>query len=563
MVALMFAAVLFNINVSADTYSSVNGGINSGGGGSGGQRTTYGNGVELFIEAVIDFSNGNITYDQYTSRSAEIIGDYMAEYSDRAGLGFMAEINEKISETVAKYALDAPMYVSDWISDIISDYEETTTTSTTDKKGYTTMIKATYITTPQIYQMFYWNGYIEVEPMEDGTTDYHCRWKGCERYSYSSSFGAVSEYTSFPDHDSAFSTDMYTISVYGDVRYLDGSEAPTDDEFETGTIIKFDDLSDSELEEILEDINEELERQNPDLSNIEGLLQAIYYQVCGINDKMITYDQCNALILSLISSNDENAQDIINALFEIRDDLKNEDDTTSDDNTENDNDDTTSDDETTGEDETGEHPKHIYGTLYNVKPLDKNWLNKLFSDKTELKVEYQGSNYYLESCGCLLLGDKHYSVDMNYDNYMSIDYDFSNENITIDNSKYVDVDFKNYNVMWANLSTSQKNKINNVVELIYKMVEQAVPYSMVTTTLQAFQVVVFNTATPEDVVLSIDETTVNGVTIGGFEVTVLSTEFFSNGKVAEAMKIVKAFLTVVIGYAWLLSMRKKVVGMLG
>ncbi|MBE6846169.1 MAG: hypothetical protein E7508_10820, partial [Ruminococcus sp.] len=53
----------FAIPVFADT-SSVNGGINSGGGGVGGNRTSYGQGTELFIKAVIDFTEGDISYEQ-------------------------------------------------------------------------------------------------------------------------------------------------------------------------------------------------------------------------------------------------------------------------------------------------------------------------------------------------------------------------------------------------------------------------------------------------------------------------------------------------------------------
>ena len=63
--------------------------------------------------------------------------------------------------------------------------------------------------------------------------------------------------------------------------------------------------------------------------------------------------------------------------------------------------------------------KHeIAGTLYNVIPLEKNWLRKfsdtVFDNKANLKVEYEGKVYYLEDDGTLKLGDKYYKVDMNY-----------------------------------------------------------------------------------------------------------------------------------------------------
>ena len=328
----------FAVPASADT-SSVDGGINSGGGGQGGQRTTYGNGVELFIEAVIDFSNGDITYDQYTSRSAEIIGDYMTEYTDRAGLAFMAEINGKISETVAKYALDAPMYVSDWINDIISDYETQEEVSTTDKKGYQSVyIKTTKSSTGKtIKEYTYFNGYIICYPKDTGYNSYLAVLDDGTCYYAKYSDGVldddVSGYqTEWSDFQST-ETSKVDIAVYGDVRYSDGSEAPTDDEFETKSIIKLDDLTDSELEEVLEDINEELERQNPDLSTIEGLLSAIYYRLGSLdsdNDNELLSQVLTAIQALEMTDNTE----LINILNDIKDSLTDGNDNTEDENEE-------------------------------------------------------------------------------------------------------------------------------------------------------------------------------------------------------------------------------------
>ena len=546
MAALMFAAVLFNINVSALTSQEYE---------------------QEILGLLYDLENGYITPEQYEQYENEVTTRFIESNTDSNGVvdtvaeniaNTVKSITEGICEAVQKTGDN----FKDWLSDIFDDFETQEEIPTIDLQGNGALIVATKS-----------NGYVYKQYCEYVILEFTDNYPAGEYVPKNTTSAMVytTDGRSWKSTQSSFPIiDYQSVQVYGDVRYENGETAPsTEIPTTSDTVFNIDELSDNELDELLKDILEELERQNPDLSTIEGLLSAIYYQVCGINSKMITYDQCNALIMSLISSNNENAQDIINALFEIREDLKNEDSGTSEDeNTDEDSGETGDSSETSDG-----HPDHICGTVYNVKPLDMNWLVKLTSDPAEVKVEYQGNSYYLESCGCLKLTkdtflgfggeDGYYTVDMNYDDYMSIDYDFSNENITIDNSKYVDVDFKNYNTMWLSLSTSQRNKINNIVELIYKMVEQAVPYSMVTTTLQAFQVVIFNTATPEDVVLSFDEANVNGVTIGGFEVTVLSTEFFSNDKVKSAMKIVKAFLTVVIGYSWLLSMRKKVVGMLG
>jgi len=304
--------------VYADT-SSVNGGINSGGGGVGGNRTSYGQGTELFIKAVIDFTEGDISYEQFTNRTSEIVGDYMSEYTDRAGLAFMSEISGKISETVAKYGLDAPAYVSEWIYDIIDDFTETEEVSTTDKNGYSTMISIT--NQYGMIQQFSWNGYIVVYPQDDGTIEYYCCWADCERHYYYYNAGYEETKTSTASYNATYKSSDYNISVYGDVRYEDGSPAPTDDETATVTKINLDELSDTELEELLEDILEELERQNPDLSNIEGLLEAIYYRLGSLDS-----DNDNELLsqvlvaIQSLEMNGDNSE-LLAILKEIRDSL--------------------------------------------------------------------------------------------------------------------------------------------------------------------------------------------------------------------------------------------------
>lgn len=518
------------------------------------------------------YRNGEITYDEFVKEVNDLSNEYLNSNSSASEkvVNTINCITNKIGAVVQDYGEAAYQYIADWINDFLDDYEVLETTTNVETYGYNALM---ITITSNIYRYTYCS-YIVVSTDSDGGTKYttnkNISGTDCYRRTYNSLYDTWTETYNVSRASASTSDTQYKeIKVYGDVRYEDGTQAPTDGDITTTTTsLNFDNVSDQDLVDLINNILEELERQTPDLSTIEGLLRAIYMQTCGINDKMITYDQCNALILSLISSNDENTQDIVNALFEIRDNLKNGGTSDSEDETEN-------EEETDGEDSEEEppHPDHICGTVYNVKPLDMNWLEKLNTDPSEIKVSYQGNSYFLEPCGCLKLTkdtflgfggeDGYYSVDMNYDDYMSIDYDFSNKNIIIDNSKYVDVDFSNYGNMWANLSKSQQNKINSVVELIYKMIEQSVPYSMVTTTLQAFQVVIFNTVSPEDIVLTFDETSINGMTIGGFEVTILSTKFFADEKVSAAMKIVKAFLTVVIGYAWLLSMRKKVTAMMG
>lgn len=539
MAALFFAAVVFDINTKADSIN--------GGGGSFGEYD-YSDTLQEYLYVVNDWRNGDITYEQYVDYTALLAEECAEVLSDSVGLELISQINGKIAYAVTEFGGKAPYYVSGWIDDILNDYTKSETVSTTDRKGYGAMLYFVGDSMNNPYAVYC--EYIVVSET------------GSPPSVYAEPFGE--ELIDYYNKDGSFSrTEQITWSpglllskcrVYGDVRYSDGSQAPTDDEYINQDTHDFTGLNDSELEELLNKLLEELNRNNPDLSTIEGLLSAIYYQTTGINDKMITYDECNALIMSLLQSNNQNAESIVNALMQLRDDLLNNDN---------------SGDGNTGTEGGGEssgtsdgHPNHICGTVYNVKPLDMNWIEKLVTDPTEVKVQYQNKAYFLESCGCLLIDDKYYSIDMNYDDYMSVDFDFSNDNVIIDN-KYVDVDFNNFAVVWNNLSIGQKNKINSVVTLIYKMLEQAVPYAAVTSAFPVYEVIIFNTTTPEDVVLTFESVNAFGQEIEGFEVTLLSTSFFANEDVAAAMKLVRSLLTVIIGYWWLLSMRKKVVGMMG
>ena len=228
------------------------------------------------------------------------------------------------------------------------------------------------------------------------------------------------------------------VTIYGSWKWREsGLQAETDDEFQTITDYDFSEAPERELEDLLKKILNEFELQQPDLSSIEGLLNAIYARLGTLdsdNDNELLAS-LNAAVLALVESNNGNNEALLNELLKFREDLKNG---------------------TVGSDSSA-HGHENSGTLYNVIPLDKNWLNKIFHDKENLKVQYEGKTYYLEDCGCLKLDDKYYTPNMNYDSYAISDYDFSNDDIIIDNSKYVDVDFKNYTALFWVKAISNKN----------------------------------------------------------------------------------------------------------
>lgn len=233
------------------------------------------------------------------------------------------------------------------------------------------------------------------------------------------------------------------------------------------------------------------------------------------------------------------------------------------------------------------HGHEISGTLYNVKPLDKNWFNKLFHDKENLKVEYEGTTYYLEDCGCLKLGDKYYSVNMNYDAVSLIDFDFNS-----DDDFEIDVKFaddKKYSEIRDNLgtlkdllsqnqnsrdgistfslsgeksflngvlSTSQNTKVNTIMGYIEDYIAMGVPYESIQENLSTYEKIIFdNGHTPEDLTFTIFDTK---FTLLSYEALTSSDDTWEDtSEYTSSLDIVKAFTSILISFWWVLSMYKK------
>ena len=85
--------------------------------------------------------------------------------------------------------------------------------------------------------------------------------------------------------------------LYGDWRYKDDTQAPTDDVYTDVSDYDFDDVPVPDLEELIKNILEELERQQPDLSSIEGLLKAIYNRLGTLDS-----DNDNALLSQILAA---------------------------------------------------------------------------------------------------------------------------------------------------------------------------------------------------------------------------------------------------------------------
>ncbi len=521
MVALMFAAVLFNINVSAMSKNEY--------------QTRY-------FDFVGCLERGEMTYEEFEKEVNALTSEYCDSNTDSNGV--IDSVAENVSNTVKTVTTGIGNAISktgnavnEIISDIFNDYETTQTVPTTDMNGYGCKIVHTNI--DGSYYVYY-SEYAEI--YENGRVNL---FNDTVRELYSNK-GVLVGTPATSTNGMAF-TDYDNCTYYGDIRYSDGTQAPTDDEYVEQPTYDFSNATDSELDELLKQLMEELKRQTPDLSSLEGLLESIYYRLGELDkdDDNALLSDINKSIIALMSSNNANNEELVSALLEIRDELINSDEETEDSGTS---------DEESGETSENNHPNHICGTLYNVKPLDKNWLTKLFTDVTELRVEYQGDKYYLETCGCLLIDDKYYSVDMNYDSYTSIDYDLSSTEITFDNDTYVNVDFG----ADLKLTKEQEEKVNSIVTLISKLVGQAIPYEAITSLMPLYEGIIFNVTEPKDIILTVDDFEVFNEKIKGFSVTLLSVDFFRSDN-GEAIEILRNFLQIVIGYAWLVVMRRKVV----
>lgn len=120
------------------------------------------------------------------------------------------------------------------------------------------------------------------------------------------------------------------IVVYGDVRNTNGTPATDITQPTTGVTQTNDpsSLTDTQLIDLLEDLLMNLKLDYPDLSTIEGLLSAILSQCKSINGKIDNLGNSDysdiqkyidVAIASLITSNDSNANKIIDELIVLRD----------------------------------------------------------------------------------------------------------------------------------------------------------------------------------------------------------------------------------------------------
>ncbi len=348
-----------------------------------------------------------IDYPTYSERSKAVTDKYISDNTiiddigEHLGNGAkyasdkIGALGQKIGDTIGKYGNAVYDYLSSLGAGLLDGYTVQNQVPTTDLKGYGALHEAWRSDGTISYR--YYCDYIV---LNDVTNMFH----GKLYCVYYDSDGKILREENRDMGDSFASITRSPFDKnYGDVRnYRDGTQAPTDDTFETIIDYDFTQATEKELEDLMKDLLNEFELQMPDLSSIEGLLNAIYARLGTLdsdNDNSLLSD-INSSIQSLNSSISEVSNNIETSINDLKETVSS----------------IFSDEDDDTDNDTVKH--EIAGTLYNVIPLEKNWLRKfsdtVFDNKANLKVEYEGKVYYLEDDGTLKLGDKYYKVDMNY-----------------------------------------------------------------------------------------------------------------------------------------------------
>lgn len=318
-VVLIFAAMLFNINVSAENSYEV--------------QMELKRQFELdYLALVSEYENGYITYDEFKTRADEITERYEEVNTDENGV--VTSIAQNVSNTVKNITNGIGNAVGtvgdtvkEWIGDIFSGNETTESIPTTDMNGYGAYIVCYWSANANTAQCWYCD-YIVVDDNTGNSKIDRYFYLNCPNATTTNADGILTYFTFSGDFNgsapqylgasySAYEEadngqNRYIYSVYGDVRYEDGTQAPTDDEYVDKETHDFSNMSDDELDELLQQLLEELARQSPDLSTIEGLLEAIYYRLGTLDS-----DNDNTLLGQVVSAINSLKESIENIDFDF------------------------------------------------------------------------------------------------------------------------------------------------------------------------------------------------------------------------------------------------------
>lgn len=250
--------------------------------------------------------DGKITYQQYTEQAdahtqafydANTAHDVVMSWASTAGNRCKA-VGLKIGTAIDQYGEKARDVVAGWLSDLFDDYKTEVDEPLPDMRGRGAYIEFYDPKRPGFWG--YYADYIVLEGNKDGKLTYslHDTYTKVDGYWYPMTNPMYIDYD-----NSLITTDNLSLlnKLIGDIRYVDNFDPnsidiPIDSGTVTNTDYDFTQVPETELEELLNKILESFELNNPDLSSIEGLLQAIYYRLGTLDS-----DNDNGL-LSLINA---------------------------------------------------------------------------------------------------------------------------------------------------------------------------------------------------------------------------------------------------------------------
>ncbi|MBD5144987.1 MAG: hypothetical protein HDT21_03610 [Ruminococcus sp.] len=252
---------------------------------------------------IAKYKDGKISYSEFQQQSQAVtdefvtnntVGGVLQAGALNASNTFNA-VSQKIGNTVQKYGDVAREYIDDYVSNFFDSYTKLNNEPVFDFQGRGAGYRIPFsnygngkIDGYEIYRCDY------VEIVDGGGYIYY-RFYNVHRdiYRLDGSFWFTRGDNNIVTHEPKDGEKRY-----GDWRYAnDGTQADTDDEFETISDYDFSQASERELEELLKKLLNEMELKEPDLSSIDGLLNAIYARLGTLDS-----DNDNSLLSQILTA---------------------------------------------------------------------------------------------------------------------------------------------------------------------------------------------------------------------------------------------------------------------
>lgn len=292
-----------------------------------------------------------IDYPTYSERSKAVTDKYISDNTiiddigEHLGNGAkyasdkIGALGQKVGDTIGKYGNAAYDYLSSLSAGLLDGYAVRNQTPTVDLNG-SGCLAVLEFNSGGIYRtvlyMYGDYGIVNFYPNDGRELCYQFSIRSndnpscyCFKYIYYNNDGSlfrVSEH--YVDNHNKYidfsqlgmPSGFISINYYGDWRNADNTPAETDDIYETITDYDFTQATDKELDELISDLLNEFELQMPDLSSIEGLLNAIYARLGTLDsdDDAPTLSLINSAINTLVTENKESNDKIIEKLENLK-----------------------------------------------------------------------------------------------------------------------------------------------------------------------------------------------------------------------------------------------------